>query len=119
MKIPVLFAAAIFTGRATAFWGQLKAGPYNDGEGGMIAQDIYVTDYNTGSVYYTLLDGGFDACATGQCDVFFQEESGDKSYYFSARLWRTTNGCHNIDFLGALDAHHGYCCGSLPCDIAA
>jgi hypothetical protein len=40
-------------------------------------------------------------------------------YHFNARLWRTNDGCHNIDFEGALDAHHGYCCGSLPCDFTA
>lgn len=69
MKIPILFAAATFAGHATAFWGQLKAGAYNGGEGEMITQDIYLTDYNTGSTYYTLLHGGFNACGTGECDV--------------------------------------------------
>jgi hypothetical protein len=40
-------------------------------------------------------------------------------YNYAAKIWRTDDGCHNIDFNGYLDAHHGYCCGSLPCDIWA
>jgi hypothetical protein len=40
-------------------------------------------------------------------------------YNFNAHVWRTNDGCHNIDFLGYLDAGHGYCCGSLPCYLTA
>jgi hypothetical protein len=47
------------------------------------------------------------------------EETSDGGYGFNALIWRTSNGCHNIDFKGALDAGHGYCCGSLPCYITA
>jgi hypothetical protein len=32
----------------------------------MVTQDIYLTDYNTGSTYYALLNGGFGACAFGE-----------------------------------------------------
>lgn len=51
--------------------------------------------------------------------VFSFNEDTPGGYYFSASLWRTSDGCHNIDFEGALSAGHGYCCGSLPCDISA
>jgi hypothetical protein len=48
-----------------------------------------------------------------------RQTAGGGTYNFEATLWRTDDGCHNIDFLGALDAGHGYCCGSLPCDFTA
>lgn len=46
-------------------------------------------------------------------------ESTAGNYNFEAKLWRTSDSCHNIDFLGALDAGYGYCCGTLPCDFTA
>lgn len=46
-------------------------------------------------------------------------ETSPGGYKFTARMWRTYDGCHNIDFDGALDAGHGWCCGKLPCDIKA
>jgi hypothetical protein len=48
-----------------------------------------------------------------------RETTAPASYKFDALLWKTDDGCHNIDFQGGLDAHHGYCCGSLPCDFTA
>lgn len=48
---------------------------------------------------------------------FYETSAG--GYEFGALMWRTSDGCHNIDFEGALDAGHGYCCGSLPCDFSA
>ncbi|CAI7575415.1 unnamed protein product [Penicillium manginii] len=47
------------------------------------------------------------------------EETSPGGYGFGALVWRTSDGCHNIDFQGALNSGHGYCCGSLPCDITA
>jgi hypothetical protein len=46
-------------------------------------------------------------------------ETSPGGYKFTARMWRTHDGCHNLDFDGALDAGHGWCCGKLPCDIKA
>jgi hypothetical protein len=47
------------------------------------------------------------------------DETSPGGYSFYAKLWKTSDGCHNIDFGGALGSGHGYCCGSLPCDISA
>ncbi|CEJ60717.1 hypothetical protein PMG11_09280 [Penicillium brasilianum] len=81
-------------------------------------QTISLTDYNTGSNYSGMLWGGLNACTTSECPIRFHETSAG-GYTFNAKMWRTSNGCHNIDFEGALDAHHVYCCGSLPRDFTA
>ncbi|KAJ0426201.1 hypothetical protein BJY00DRAFT_307698 [Aspergillus carlsbadensis] len=102
---------------ASAFWGQMAASGYS-GEG-TPWQNIYLTDYNTGSTYQGILWGGFNGCSGGtECDVNFSETSAG-GYNFQAKVWRSNDGCHNIDFEGAFSAHHGYCCGSLPCDFSA
>ncbi|EAW13690.1 uncharacterized protein ACLA_044100 [Aspergillus clavatus NRRL 1] len=117
MKFPVLLTAAAFVGQAAAFWGQMDTSDWLGNEGGSYKY-VYLKDYNTGSTYRAYVHGGWDACASNHCTVQFTETSKG-TYTFNAQLWRTSNGCHNIDFEGALDAHHGYCCGALPCDLAA
>jgi hypothetical protein len=52
-----------------------------------------------------------------QTNRFFEVRGA--AYNPIVNMWRTDDGCHNIDFLGALDAYHGYCCGPLPCDFTA
>ncbi|KAJ6085225.1 hypothetical protein N7499_004854 [Penicillium canescens] len=118
MKVPCFLGALALVGSAAAWNGQLSADAYNPGEGGTITQEIHLLDYTTGSRYDGVLYGGFNACTSTQCSVYFQEVSGG-NYQFSTKVWRTNDGCHNIDFLGAFDAGHGYCCGSLPCNISA
>ncbi|KAJ5907051.1 uncharacterized protein N7473_003967 [Penicillium subrubescens] len=109
MKFTLLLGAvAALASRVTAFNGEMNAsGYYSNG------QDIYLTDYTTGESYSGTLPGGFNAC------VNTKETGTDGSYSFNAHMWRTNDGCHNIDFDGALDAHHGYCCGKLPCAFTA
>ncbi|KAL3488236.1 hypothetical protein BJX62DRAFT_181624 [Aspergillus germanicus] len=118
MKIPVLLSTLLFlVNRATAWHGSMAASGYFD-PGNGIRQLIYLTDYTTGSTWQATLFGGFNGCTTNECAVFFVETSPG-GYGFEGYLWRTNDGCHNIDFAGALDAHHGYCCGSLPCELWA
>ncbi|KAJ5634843.1 hypothetical protein N7528_002685 [Penicillium herquei] len=117
MKFPILLTAAALAGHAHAFYGQMAASAYEENEGG-IFQVIYLTDYNTGSTYSGTLYGGFNDCTSYECTVDFYETSSG-GYDFPALMWRTSDGCHNIDFEGAFDAGHGYCCGSLPCDFTA
>ncbi|KAL6892314.1 hypothetical protein GGI43DRAFT_430081 [Trichoderma evansii] len=115
----VLLNIAAFCGAANGFWGQLSAKPKQEDEGG-IYQWLYLTDYNTGSQYAAQLTGGFGACAPKQCSaVFFEINDSAGHYSFSSLVWRSSDGCHHIDFQGDLDSHAGYCCGSLPCDISA
>ncbi|KAJ5766439.1 uncharacterized protein N7511_004055 [Penicillium nucicola] len=118
MKVLSFLSALALAGSAAAWNGQLAADAYNSGEGGQVTQEIHLTDYATGSTYQGWLYGGFNGCTTTECSVYFEENSGG-NYQFTAKLWRTSDGCHNIDFQGAFDAGHGYCCGSLPCDISA
>ncbi|KAL4872097.1 hypothetical protein BDV12DRAFT_183340 [Aspergillus spectabilis] len=121
MKPSVLLSALALAlaGKTTAFQGQMAASNLIDQEGPSF-QIIYLTDYYTGSTYQGTLWGGFNDCVSKQCDIsFIQTKPNSGGYDFNARMWKTNNGCHNIDFLGALDAHHGYCCGSLPCNFNA
>ncbi|KAL7927158.1 hypothetical protein ACQKWADRAFT_99681 [Trichoderma austrokoningii] len=117
MKVATLFGVvAALAGPATAFRGQLAAGSIaTNSPSETTSQTIYLTDYNTGSKYSAQLDGGFSSYGK---EVFFVETTPG-SYDFSASLWRTSDGCHNIDFQGAFGANHGYCCGSLPCNFSA
>jgi hypothetical protein len=70
MKASIFTGLSAFVGYAAAFYGQLSAGVYNTGEGGVVTQDIYLLDSTTHSEYYTLIYGGFDACANGnECAV--------------------------------------------------
>ncbi|KAL6891959.1 hypothetical protein GGI43DRAFT_387197 [Trichoderma evansii] len=116
MKVATLFGAvAALAGPAAAFWGQMAVVALQVTGEGPASQTITLTDYNTGSQYSGQLLYGFSS--TGQ-NVFFDEITPG-GYSFYASLWKTSDGCHNIDFEGALSAGHGYCCGSLPCDISA
>ncbi|KAJ5663983.1 hypothetical protein N7507_004714 [Penicillium longicatenatum] len=117
MQFPLFLTAAALVGQASAFYGQMAASAYEANEGGTF-QIIYLTDYNTGSTYSGTLRGGFNGCASSECSIDFYETSPG-GYNFEALMWRTSDGCHNIDFEGAFSAGHGYCCGSLPCDISA
>ncbi|KAJ6108582.1 hypothetical protein N7523_009905 [Penicillium sp. IBT 18751x] len=117
MKLPILLSAVVLAGHASAFYGQMADSANMINEGGNY-QLIYLTDYNTGSTYTGTLYGGFNACTSQECTVSFHETSSG-GYQFKALMWRTSDGCHNIDFQGALSAGHGYCCGSLPCDFSA
>ncbi|KAJ5911666.1 uncharacterized protein N7473_000969 [Penicillium subrubescens] len=120
MKFCILLGAVSLAGYASAFWGQMAASDYeNDNGQTTIHQIITLTDYNTGSIYTGLLPGGFNGCVASHCAVTFGEAYGNGFYKFKASMWKTNDGCHNIDFQGALDAGHGYCCGSLPCDLSA
>ncbi|KAL2811890.1 hypothetical protein BJX63DRAFT_398003 [Aspergillus granulosus] len=121
------FAIFAWTGIAlasqvAAFWGQMAASAYYNETTSCdttIWQTITLTDYYTGSQYEGDLWGGFNGCAGGhKCDIFFWEVS-EGDYDFTAKMWRADDGCHHIDFKNALDAHHGYCCGSLPCNFSA
>ncbi|KAJ5752488.1 hypothetical protein N7520_009405 [Penicillium odoratum] len=117
MQFSLFVTVATLASYASAFTGQMAASAYEENEGGVF-QIIYLTDYTSGSTYSGTLFGGFDGCTTGECIVDFSETSSG-GYEFHALMWRTSDGCHNIDFEGALDAGHGYCCGSLPCDFTA
>ncbi|KAL3439792.1 hypothetical protein BJX65DRAFT_315413 [Aspergillus insuetus] len=125
MKSPTASSLAATTllslslaGFATAFHGSLGASPYIRDPSGYY-QYIYLEDYLTGSKWAARVDGGWDNCADGAfCWASFIEQTPGV-YNYAAKIWRTDDGCHNIDFNGYLDAHHGYCCGSLPCDIWA
>ncbi|KAM0253872.1 hypothetical protein ACHAQJ_007101 [Trichoderma viride] len=57
MKLSALSVLAL-TGTASAWYGQMSAGPIVTGEGGP-NQQIYLTDYNTGSTYAGDLSPGF------------------------------------------------------------
>ncbi|KAM0255680.1 hypothetical protein ACHAQJ_005524 [Trichoderma viride] len=116
MKVSALFSAvAALAGPAAAFYGQLAAGTLAVTGEGPASQPVYLTDYNTGSTYAGRLTFGFSATENS---VQFDETSAG-GYDFYALLWKTSDGCHNIDFQGALGAGHGWCCGSLPCDLTA
>ncbi|KAJ5748779.1 uncharacterized protein N7511_010475 [Penicillium nucicola] len=119
MKFSLMLSATALAlaNQASAFYGQMAASAYEANEGGTF-QIIYLTDYNTGSTYSGTLYGGFNSCTSSECAVIFHETSAG-TYGFTAEMWRTSDGCHNIDFQGAFDAGHGYCCGSLPCDFSA
>ncbi|KAJ5997287.1 hypothetical protein N7522_008947 [Penicillium canescens] len=119
MKFSLMLSATALAlaNRASAFYGQMAASDYSANEGGTF-QIIYLTDYNTGSTYSGTLRGGFNGCTSSQCPVSFYETSPG-GYGFNALMWRTNDGCHNINFEGALSAGHGWCCGSLPCDFTA
>ncbi|KAL2808060.1 hypothetical protein BJX63DRAFT_436447 [Aspergillus granulosus] len=124
----LLAIAALFTS-AHAFKGEMRAGDYwTDGASpNWASQTIYLKDDLTGSTYEGKLLGGFNWCITRECKVRFARwavrgsfhETSEGGYQFTANMWKTNDGCHNIDFLGALDANHGYCCGSLPCQFTA
>ncbi|OQD88843.1 hypothetical protein PENANT_c003G08791 [Penicillium antarcticum] len=103
MKVLSLLSAFALAGSAAAWNGQLSAGAYNQGEGGQITQKLNLIDYATGSQYQGWLVGGFNACTNTECDVYFEEFSGG-NYQFSTKVWRTNDGCHNIDFLGNEEA---------------
>ncbi|KAJ6081536.1 hypothetical protein N7499_006410 [Penicillium canescens] len=117
MKFSLMLSATALAlaNRASAFYGQMAASDYSANEGGTF-QIIYLTDYN--STYSGTLRGGFNGCTSSQCPVSFYETSPG-GYGFNALMWRTNDGCHNINFEGALSAGHGWCCGSLPCDFTA
>ncbi|KAJ5928366.1 hypothetical protein N7466_007322 [Penicillium verhagenii] len=124
MKFPVLLSAVALAGHAHAFYGKMTASDYESSvpKGGTgvseVLQYITLTDLNTGSMYEGVLEGGFDGCTSEECSIYFVETTtGDYNFY--ALMWRTSDGCHNIDFEGAFSAGHGYCCGSLPCDFSA
>ncbi|KAJ5247352.1 hypothetical protein N7468_002335 [Penicillium chermesinum] len=68
MKIQFLLSAFTIARTATAFYGQMAASDYILNEGG-VSQDIYLTDYNTGSTYMAILYGGFNACTSTECSV--------------------------------------------------
>ncbi|KAL3443562.1 hypothetical protein BJX65DRAFT_311720 [Aspergillus insuetus] len=123
MKLPSALttaaAAALLIGNASAFSGQMAASEYITSAQLGYGQSITLTDYYTGSQYYAWLYGGFNGCVDKKCSVQMRETTAPASYKFDALLWKTDDGCHNIDFQGGLDAHHGYCCGSLPCDFTA
>ncbi|KAJ5896425.1 uncharacterized protein N7473_005824 [Penicillium subrubescens] len=117
MKFPAFLSAVALFGHASAFYGQMSASDYFINEGG-VYQNVYLKDDKTGSTYSGYLRGGFNGCTSSPCNLQFSETSAG-GYAFYASMWRTSDGCHNIDFQGALDSHHGYCCGSLPCDFSA
>ncbi|KAJ5628229.1 hypothetical protein N7490_010457 [Penicillium lividum] len=117
MQFSLFVTVATLASYASAFSGQMAASAYEANEGGVF-QIIYLTDYTSGSTYSGTLYGGFNGCASSECSVDFYETSPG-GYEFTALMWRTSDGCHNIDFEGALSAGHGYCCGSLPCDFTA
>ncbi|KAL6908792.1 hypothetical protein GGI43DRAFT_429610 [Trichoderma evansii] len=118
MKAYTLLSIAAFCGPATAFWGQLSIGQVWESEGGEY-QNIDLLDYSTGSTYEVQdLHDGFSGCVSTPCSVEFYETSSG-GYNFPALLWRSSDGCHHIDFQGALGSGAGYCCGSLPCNIGA
>ncbi|KAL7914260.1 hypothetical protein GGI35DRAFT_439781 [Trichoderma velutinum] len=114
MQLSALFSIVALTGVATAWSGQLAADAEQINEGGCI-QKVYLTDHNTKSTYTGYLQGCFTA--TRRYVQF--DETTPGGYDFGAFLWKTNDGCHNIDFQGSLDAGHGYCCGSLPCSLTA
>ncbi|KAJ5865375.1 uncharacterized protein N7529_007291 [Penicillium soppii] len=69
MKFSAVFGAFALTGQAAAWYGQLSADAYNQGEGGQISQNLYLVDYTTGSKYNGFLVGGFNACTSTECGV--------------------------------------------------
>jgi hypothetical protein len=69
MKTPIAFSALALAGQAAAWYGQMSADAYNQGEGGTITQGLHLTDYSTGSTYEGWIYGGFDACVSTQCSV--------------------------------------------------
>ncbi|KAM0515772.1 hypothetical protein ACHAPE_005851 [Trichoderma viride] len=116
MKVAAIFSAiAALAGPAAAFYGQMAASAMTVSGEGPAYQLITLTDYNTGSIYSGDLNYGFSST---QESVYFGEDTPG-GYDFYALVWRTNDGCHNIDFQGALSSGHGYCCGSLPCDLTA
>ncbi|KAK3322955.1 hypothetical protein B0H66DRAFT_639273 [Apodospora peruviana] len=107
---------ALFAGSSAAFWGQLNLVGRCPGEGCF----TYLTlrDYNTGSTYDCgIVNPGY-CNSPGKCTNTCTETSPG-GYNFNVQYWQTSDGCENVDFLGALDAHHGWCCGGVPCDIGA
>ncbi|KAM0259019.1 hypothetical protein ACHAQJ_003518 [Trichoderma viride] len=118
MKSFVPFTIAAFAGMANAWWGQLSDEPPIGTVGGPDIQYIFLRDYDTGSTYQGNIVTGWSACTTSECSIRFDETSPG-GYDFTANIWRTSDGCHHIDFKGAFNAGQGYCCGSLPCDIGA
>ncbi|KAJ5938235.1 hypothetical protein N7454_004577 [Penicillium verhagenii] len=118
MQFSRLLATAALVGSVTAFTGSMAASAYAYSSSGLYEQIITLTDFTSGSVYEGYLWGGFNECTSTECTVDFSEIT-DGNYAFAALMWRTSDGCHNIDFEGALSSEHGYCCGSLPCDFTA
>ncbi|KAL2837945.1 hypothetical protein BJY01DRAFT_251176 [Aspergillus pseudoustus] len=109
-KYLLAIAGTMFTS-AHAFKGEMSASNYwtDGGSPNWASQTVHLKDSLTGSTYEGKLLGGFNCF----------HETSEGNYQFTANMWKTKDGCHNIDFLGALDAHHGYCCGSLPCRFTA
>ncbi|KAK3317506.1 hypothetical protein B0T19DRAFT_405198 [Cercophora scortea] len=115
--LPALSVLAFFTGSSTAFWGQLRLDYSCPGEGCFTTLNI--KDYNTGSTYTCGAVNPSYCTSEGKCPVYCQETSPG-GYNWNAQFWQTTDGCDNMDFLGAFGgAGHGYCCGGAPCDIGA
>ncbi|KAL7948050.1 hypothetical protein V8C42DRAFT_316518 [Trichoderma barbatum] len=111
MKVSALFSTVALAGAASAWNGQM-ASKNKQADG---TQTITMRDYTTGSTYDATLSGGF----TGTPRTVLFVETSPGGYRFAADLWKTSDGCHNINFNGAFDAGHGWCCGSLPCNLQA
>ncbi|KAI0123324.1 hypothetical protein BJ170DRAFT_687339 [Xylariales sp. AK1849] len=45
-------------------------------------------------------------------------ETSPGGYNFNAKFWQTSDGCNNIDFEGAFNLGHEWCCGGAPCDLS-
>ncbi|KAI1370940.1 hypothetical protein F4677DRAFT_464640 [Hypoxylon crocopeplum] len=116
MKTTSLVIASLASS-AAAFWGQLSLDTDCGSSEGCLTI-LGLLDYDTGSTYTCGNVYPPNCPNEGSCSVFCQETSGG-GYNFDAKFWQTSDGCENIDFEGALDSHHGYCCGGTPCDIAA
>ncbi|KAJ5367887.1 uncharacterized protein N7496_007647 [Penicillium cataractarum] len=68
MKFSILLGAVSLAGYASAFWGQMAAGNYQQYEG-TTYQIITLTDYYTGSIYTGSLPGGFNGCVASHCAI--------------------------------------------------
>lgn len=68
MKCLAFLSAVALFGHASAFYGQMSASDYLINEGGAY-QNVYLTDYNTGSTYSGYLRGGFNGCTSNACTL--------------------------------------------------
>ncbi|KAK4212298.1 hypothetical protein QBC37DRAFT_425212 [Rhypophila decipiens] len=113
--IPALMGTvSFFTGISSAFNGQLRLDTVCS-EGCNTVLNL--RDYDTGSTYTCGVLVPSFCSYEGRCPVICRETSPG-GYNFNAQFWQTSDGCDNIDFEGALDSHHEYCCGGAPCDIS-
>ncbi|KAK3321872.1 hypothetical protein B0H66DRAFT_552842 [Apodospora peruviana] len=106
---------ALFAGSSSAFWGQLRLDTVCSEGCNTI---LNLKDYNTGSTYTCGTVNPTFCTSEGLCRVFCTETSPG-GFNFFVQYWHTNDGCNNLDFQGALDSHHGWCCGGTPCDIGA